>query len=87
MGECARLLTAPADGHARTRPAACDARKAPEELMCDHHMGAHEFLRSPQPPGPPCTDMPEMHKKWQWQVRARAAWPHTDLVTRVHTLK
>ena len=55
--------------------------------MCDHHMGAHEFLRSPQPPGPPCTDMAEMHKKWQWQVRARAAWPHIDLVTRVHTLK
>ena len=55
--------------------------------MCDHHMGAHEFLRSPQPPGPPCTDMAELHKKWQWQVRARAAWPHIDLVTRVHTLK
>ena len=45
-------------------PPACDARKAPEELMCDHHMGAHEFLRSPQPPEPPCTDMAELHKKW-----------------------
>ena len=87
MGEWRRLLWPRRTVMRGRDPPACDARKAPEELMCDHHMGAHEFLRSPQPPGPPCTDMAELHKKWQWQVRARAAWPHIDLVTRVHTLK